>query len=65
MSFLGVHDSSRQRIQKAVDVSFLAMTISARPYSLGCTPTSHEGSPTMMLKALPPDSGLCSIYFSS
>ena len=49
-----------QKIQKTVDAFTLAMTISALPYSLGCTPTSQEGSPTMMMKAFPPDSGLCS-----
>ena len=37
MSPLGVHDSKRQKKEKTVDVVTLAMTISALPYSLGCT----------------------------
>ena len=65
MSFIGVHVSRRQRIQKTVGVCTLGMTISALPYSLGCIPGSQEGSPTMMMKALPPDNGLCSNSFSN
>ena len=49
MSPVGDHDSRRQTIQKTVDVFTLAMTRSALPYSVGCTPTSQEGSPTMMM----------------
>ena len=50
-SLVGVHDSKSQKIQKTVDVFTLAMSMSALPYRLGCTPTPQEGSPTMMMKA--------------
>ena len=52
VSLVGVHESKR-KTQKTVDVFSLAMTLSALPYSAGCTSTSQEGSPTMMMKALP------------
>ena len=53
ISLVGLHDSKRQKYQKTADVLTLAVTISALPYSLGCTPTSQEGSPIMMMKTLP------------
>ena len=65
MSLAGVYDSRRQTMQKTVDVFTLAMTTRALPYSLGCTRISHEGSSTTMMKALPPDNGLCSTSFSN
>ena len=60
MSLVGVHDFRRQQIQKTVDVFTPAMTINALPYVLVALLLCRKGSPTMMMKTLPPDSGLCS-----